>query len=183
MDSNIEEWKDIPGYKGIYQASNLGRIKSLSRIVYLPKRKINRRQKEIILTFNPKTKQYPKVSLHNNSEHEVRTIHNIIGLLFVPNPNKLPFLNHKNGIKTDPRACNLEWCSHLENIRHAFKNGLIPSGEDNHKAKLSNNIVLAIKRLYRINPKVNQSAIARKLGVQRSIINGIVKKRKWNYVE
>jgi len=180
---HAENWKDIPDYEGFYQASDLGNIKSISRKVYIPKRNIYRQQQEIILTYNPYSKRYPRVSLHKNSEVEIKLIHTIIGLLFVPNPKNLPFLNHINGIKTDPRACNLEWCSHLENMQHAFRTGLVPNGERNHKAKLTNNNVRAIKRLLKNNPKANQSAIARKYGVVRSVINAIVKNRKWIYVQ
>lgn len=181
--SEVEIWRNIPGYENIYQASNLGNIKSIPRRIHIPTRNFYRDQQEIILTYNPNSKRYPKVSLYKNREVEIRTIHTIVGLLFVPNPKNLPFLNHINGIKTDPRACNLEWCSHLENMQHAFKTGLVPNGERNHKAKLTDHNVRVIKRLFRINPNSNQSYIAKKLGVGRSTINAIVKNKKWIYVQ
>jgi len=67
-------------------------------------------------------------------------------------------------------------------MQHAFCNNLVPNGERNHKAKLSDKKVIAIKRLFRINPKTNQSKIAKKLKVGRSTINAIYKEKKWKYV-
>lgn len=177
-----EIWKPIPNYEGLYEVSNLGRVKSLERVVYLPKRKIFRKLKERFLRLNPSSDWYPIVSLHKKSKVEVKQVHKIVGLLFVKNPDNLPYLNHINGIKTDNRSTNLEWCTHLFNMRHAFTTGLIPNGERNHKAKLTDQKVRAIKRLLKINPKTNQKALSEKLNISRSVINAIAKGRKWKYV-
>lgn len=180
--TEIEIWKPIPNYESIYEVSNLGRIKSLERTVQLNSRNTTRKLKEKILSLNPYSDSYPIVSLHKNKITEIRQVHKIVALVFNPNPENLPFINHLNGNKKDCRAINLEWCTHLQNMHHAFSTGLIPSGEKSHKAKLSNENVLVIKRLLKINPNTNQSAIARKFNVGRSTINAISKKKKWKYI-
>lgn len=176
----IEIWKDIEGFEGNYQVSSKQRIKSVKRKIEMPNGFFRTVFERIMKQYE--SRGYLKVNLRFDNKQNLLLVHRLFAKAFIPNPNNLPYLNHINGIKTDNRIENLEWCSHLDNMRHAFKTKLIPSGEDNHNSKLSNNKVLVIKRLMLMNPNFNQSAVARKLGVQRSIINGIVKKRKWNYV-
>lgn len=177
----IEEFRDVPNYEGIYQVSDLGRMKSLSRTVRLPSRNLDRRLKEKIMSLSLKN-GYPQISLHKERVATVSNVHILVGNVFIENPHNLPFLNHKNGIKTDSRKINLEWCTHLENMQHAFKTGLVPNGERNHKAKLTDEQVKIIKRLFRINPKTNQRAISRKLNISPSVVNAIYKGRKWKYI-
>lgn len=110
LDNVLEEkWRDIPKFEGMYQASNYGRIKSLKRA----KRKI---MKQEVSNFG-----YLRIHLFG---HPKFFVHRLIAQAFIPNPNNKPFINHKNGIKTDNRTENLEWCTQSENRIHAFKTGL-----------------------------------------------------------
>lgn len=112
-----EIWKDIEGQEGIYQVSNLGRIKSLPRI--LTKKNPHREylSKEKILSPGLTSEGYLLVVISNKS----MTIHRLVAKAFVSNPENKKTVNHINGIKTDNRDVNLEWCTHRENNLHKNK--------------------------------------------------------------
>lgn len=109
-----EIWKDVIGYEGRYMVSNLGRIKSLKRIV---KRSHNRLLpvKERILIPSVCTGDYREVKLENKKHR----VHRLVAKAFIVNKSNKPFINHKNGITSDNKASNLEWCTQSENMRHA----------------------------------------------------------------
>ena len=132
-----EEWKDVPSFIGILQASNMGRIKRLSRYrnfkgnskVLMP---------EKILSNSISNYGYYKISISINNKVHHLSAHRLIAEAFIPNPNSKHQVNHINGIKTDNRVENLEWVSLTENMRHAKINGLLavqPKGETNKLSK------------------------------------------------
>jgi len=109
----MEIWKDVIGYEGLYQVSNLGRIKSLkfNKIKYLSIKRTNKIG-------------YINVVLFNNLSKKSFYIHRLIAISFIPNALNKPDVNHINGIKTDNRLCNLEWTTTKENVNHATFYGL-----------------------------------------------------------
>ena len=111
-----EIWKDIKGYEGLYQVSNLGRVRSLDRYVgnYLFKGKI--------MKENLNSRGYLRLHLSMNNKQKEHKIHKLVAEAFIDNPDKLTEVNHINGIKTDNKVSNLEWCTHKENMLHAFYN-------------------------------------------------------------
>src|SRR6185312_4371733 len=125
-NSSQEIWKDIPNYEGQYQISNLGRVKSLARTIqYKPGYKsggIHTIKQDIILKNILKSSGYYVVKLSVGNKQT--SIHRLIAENFIPNPTCLPHVNHINGIKTDNRIENLEWCTPRENNIHAYKSGL-----------------------------------------------------------
>lgn len=124
-----EIWKDIKGYEGLYQVSNLGEIRSLDHTTIIRDDKKNRvyerRKKGRILKPFSSKRGYLKVTLTKNKKTKDVKIHRIVATTFLDNPLNKRDINHKNGIKTDNRIVNLEWATHQENMQHAFKTGLI----------------------------------------------------------
>lgn len=136
----IEEWKDIKGYEGLYQVSNIGRVKSLNRVVNKNDGKLYP-VKEQILKRSIDIKGYIRATLCGVNIPKNCQVHRLVALEFIHNPKNKPQVNHINGIKTDNRIENLEWCTAQENIQHAIDHKL-----RNHKVKVlmltKNNIKL-----------------------------------------
>jgi len=107
-----EIWKTIEGYEN-YEISNLGRVKSLGN---------NKTRKEKILKPVKDRKGYLVVSLCQNGSMKTCKIHRLVAQAFIPNPENKPQVNHKNEIKTDNRAENLEYCTAKENLNYGTHN-------------------------------------------------------------
>lgn len=119
-----EVWKDIPNYEGLYQCSNLGRVKSLERFFIIPHSGGKKKVEEKILSYQYDLKKYRTLKLSKNNKSKRYKIHRLVAITFLENKEQNVQVNHINGIKTDNRLCNLEWCSNLYNQRHAIKNNL-----------------------------------------------------------
>lgn len=118
-----EEWRDVVGYEGLYQVSNLGRVKSLSRrIVYKDGREYNYPSK--VIKNQKVSTGYRSVMLYGVNGKKQYYVHRLVAETFIPNPNNLSDVNHKDGCKTNNILSNLEWCSRSDNQKHAYKNGL-----------------------------------------------------------
>ena len=120
METKNEIWKDIRGFEGRYQVSNMGRVRSLDR-TDIDKLGRPHHTKGIILKDSlNKGKGYYRVSLsdgHRNYTH--CEVHRLVALHFVPGYKKGLVVNHKNEIKTDNRVENLEWCTFQYNINYS----------------------------------------------------------------
>ena len=113
----MEEWKSIPGYEGLYEISSYGRVKSLE-ISYIKRNGIRDHKPEIILTPKNNGTGYFIVCLYKNKTHKYCLIHRLVAQAFIPNPDNLPIINHKNEDKSDNRVENLEWCDHKYNSNY-----------------------------------------------------------------
>lgn len=122
----MERWKDIPGYEGLYQASNLGNIKSLKREHYIPStnRKIWICEEKILKQSTGKDK-YKYVVLTNKSKRKTYKVHRLVAITFIKENKNKKYINHKDGNKSNNNIDNLEWCNNSENIKHAYDNNLI----------------------------------------------------------
>lgn len=128
-----EIWKWIDGYKNMYQVSNLGRIRSVDRDVYCEVSP-NKLQHIFgkVLKQGLNHKGYPIVYLSKDGKQKTITVHRLVAKAFIKNPLNLPQVNHKDGCKTNNQVDNLEWCDNSYNQKHAWKNGLQPSYEENN---------------------------------------------------
>lgn len=116
---NVEEiWKDIIEREGLYQVSTFGRIKSLA------KTSSKGCKKDRILKVGTDTAGYPYMIFVKNKKLKGVSVHRLVAKAFIPNPENKPCVNHINGIKSDNRVENLEWCTYQENVIHAINLGL-----------------------------------------------------------
>lgn len=180
--SKIEEFfLPVPNYEGLYEISNFGNVKSLSRI----RKGCNMGDsilKERILKLNFDSSGYRTVKLYKNSVKKTPKVHRLVASAFIPNPEGKAQINHKDGCKTNNSVDNLEWCSHLENIRHANATGLIDiRGEKSFKAKLNDKKVIFIKTALR-DGTYKQQDLADMYGVSFSVINHIKMGRTWKHL-
>jgi NUMOD4 motif. len=118
----MEKWKDIKGYEGLYQVSNMGNIKSLGR--YVQDRGNTYYIKEKMKIFHAKANDYGRLQLYKNGKPKNVYAHRLVAEAFLPNTQNKKTVNHKNGIKTDNRVENLEWATYSENNIHAIETGL-----------------------------------------------------------
>ena len=115
-----EVWKPIKGFEGFYEVSSLGRVRSCPRTISNPALPAGtQRRKGQILRPNKTYRGYYIVHLSRQGSHAQPSIHRLVAEAFLPNPKHLPQVNHKNGVPTDNRAENLEWCSAHYNMHHA----------------------------------------------------------------
>lgn len=116
----MEQWKDVLGYEGVYQISNLGNVKRLSTVLH------DRFYKEKLLTIchNSGT-GYDFVCLRKNNRDKNFSVHRLVAQAFIPNPRNLSDVNHIDGNKRNNSVENLEWCTRSENLKHALDIGLI----------------------------------------------------------
>lgn len=108
-DLENEIWKDIHGYEGYYQISNLGRVKSVPRWIYYSDGRKYYYQ-SVLLELNTDHGGYRTVVLTINTNLTTYKVHRLVAEAFIPNPDNLPQVNHKDENKSNNRVDNLEWC-------------------------------------------------------------------------
>lgn len=116
-----EIWVDIKGFEGLYQVSNFGKIKSLSRYVCKKDGKKMFVDEKILQPYCKSNSGYLSIPLSKDGKRCVKTIHRIVAESFIPNINEYRDVNHKDGNKNNNNVDNLEWCTHSYNIKHAYE--------------------------------------------------------------
>lgn len=131
-----EVWKQISGYEKLYEISNYGRVKSFQN------------GKLMILKAIP-LNGYFVVNLYKNKIKRQFLVHVLVAKAFIPNPNGKPYVNHLDGNKMNNCLSNLEWATIAENVRHAYKLGLIKqkSGCEHQDAKLTEEQVRYVRKV------------------------------------
>lgn len=171
-----EIWKDIAGYEGLYQVSNLGRVRSYDRWQYNPVAATHR-------TFHKGHIMYGVIN-HNGyrmvglrPEHGKRkncTVHRLVALTFIPNPDNLPFVNHKDYNTLNNSVDNLEWITPLDNVHYGRADRIRQSNQPLNKP-----VHQYTKDGIYIGEYINLSSAARAVGSTRQLIRdcckGIIK--------
>lgn len=158
-----ETWKDILGFNGDYQISNLGRIISKK---YMPHR----------IMKQQKVKGYFNVWLSLNNSGRSYRVSRLVALAFIPNQGNKTEVNHIDGNKFNNSVDNLEWCTRRENMQHARD----ILGVAN--LKLTEDHVLSIRKLKKENPHITHEQLAELFGVGRTNITMILTRRSWKYL-
>ena len=162
-----EIWKWITNYEGEYQISNFGRTKSFRQ----------RAEEGKILIPTIDTGGYLHINLYRKYKAKSCGVHRLVAEAFIPNPLKLPEVNHKFGNKFDNYFENLEWCTATENQKHAYDTGLRKAnrGENCVGAKFNNEQVKRIREIYIPgDSEFGLTALADKFDVSKQVIYGIV---------
>lgn len=115
----MEIWKDVVGYEGLYQVSNLGNVKRVGSFRGVNKAYLN----NYYLKPLDNGKGYFRIKLTVNNKSKRVMLHRIIAEAFIENQNQYPCINHINGNKKDNRIENLEWCTQSQNCLHSVKMG------------------------------------------------------------
>lgn len=169
----MEEWRAVVGYEGLYEVSNLGRIRRACSCN-------NSKKGRILKTDN--VKGYLRASIYKNGVKNRFFVHRIVAIAFITKDEHRNFVNHLNGIKTDNRINNLEWVTQSENAQHAIATGLTTNlcGEDHPAAKLTNDDIRKIREIYKTG--IPQHKIAKMFGIVQSGISQIVNFNEWSHV-
>jgi len=180
---NGEVWKDVINYEEHYQISSLLRLKSLYREVTTKQGKILRYQ-ERIMKPALNSSNYLSVVLSKNGKPKSFLMHRLVAIAFIPQVEGKLFVNHIDGNTLNNSIENLEWCTHSENVQHGYNIGQHVGnvGENHSLSVLNEDNVLAIRRLYRINPNFSRNDVANKFGVTNACIGKIIMKRTWKHV-
>lgn len=118
MTNYKEEWRKIQGYEGLYEVSNLGRVRSIDRIAHRVDG-IDMFRAGKMLTTRKKDNGYIYIDLWKNNKAKLAYVHRLVATAFIDNPNELPVIDHLNCDRADNRPENLEWVTITENSRRA----------------------------------------------------------------
>lgn len=128
-----EEWRDIKGYEGLYQVSNLGRVKSL---------RYKRGEQEKILDGWISKEGYRKVSFYKDNKRKDYLVHRLVAESFIPNPNNKPFIDHIDTNRTNNKIDNLRWATQKENCNNVIsKKNYVDSSKQLYISGKSNKII------------------------------------------
>lgn len=168
MDQDNLIWKDVDGYKGLYQVSTTGLVKSLSS-----NKKNQYSDKEFLKSQFVNRYGYLMVTFRKNGVRKNLTVHKLVAEAFIPNPERKTQINHLNGDKLCNRVENLQWCTASENQKHRFQS----------LDHVTYNKLLTKSEVFEIlsqKGKGWRKEISEKLGVSEACIKAVRSGRNYN---
>lgn len=173
-----EIWKPIPGYEGLYEASNLGRIRSVDRVITQATRwggSMSYRKEGCLIQPRISRNGYLLVNLANGKSYRTASVHRLVALTFHGVPvGERDQVAHGDGNKQNNCAANLRWATALENAEDRDRHGTTVRGEDHHSAKLKDDEVRDI-----LASNDNHTTLARKYGVTVPAIRKVRNGKSW----
>ena len=175
-----EEWREIKGYEGYYEVSNIGNIRSIERYVNSKNKSIAFKKAKSIKSS--KRGDYISVKLSRENEEKTFSVHRLVALMFIPNPENKLEVNHIDGNKLNNFFSNLEWCTRSENEIHSYKNGLQSGrkGSKHHFTNLKEDDI--IQMFLDLNKGLTRKEISIKYGLSYSNTCKILKGRTWGHI-
>ena len=181
-----EIWKDVKGYEGLYQVSNLGRIKSSKRKVHAGRNRTRWQYERIMSNYRTNGNGYKIVGLNKEGKSKNKYIHRLVAETFLENPNNYKYINHKDENKANNCVSNLEFCTAQYNC--TYNNLHKRNGLKNRNNKYSKKIYQLDDENNIINKFPSISEASRQLNVSYQAISdclrGIQKHSagyKWEY--
>jgi hypothetical protein len=166
----MEKWKAINGFEDQYEISNLGNLRSIDRIVKHYIDGFTRRYKGSNKKIRPDKDGYLRCTLKKDGKSYHFRVHRLVADAFISNERQLKIVNHLNGIKTDNRVENLEWCNHSDNVIHAVSNRLI-------ETKLTDEQAIEI-----FNSKLSNRKLGEQFKINSSIVWRIKNKKAYKHL-
>lgn len=180
-----EVWRTLNDFPN-YEVSHFGRIRYKSKPL-TDKKHIKRTGRERTSPKVRKTSRdkdgYEVVTLFRDGERiHTRKVHRLVATVFLDNPNQLPQVNHKDGIKDDNSIGNLEWSTPSKNLLHAFSTGLHTGiGTTHPRNALTEEQVRDVRRHGKLKD-ISQTEIAKRLNVSRGCVSNIVYRKTWKHL-
>ena len=172
LDFPDEIWKWIKDYEGLYQVSTLGRVRSFQR------------GKVRILKPHTNEDGYLHLCLSKNCKAKDFSIHRLVAETFIPNPDNLPEVDHRDNNHTNNRVDNLRWTTRKENAEYAVEQGAYKFGDNHPRSKLTVEKVREIREKYiPHSKKYGIKALAKEYGVSKSTIENVVYNQVWKHVK
>ena len=173
MEKEPEVFRDIPGYEGLYQVSNWGRVYSL------PKEWGKGKHDGKILSIK-KDNKYLRVTLICN-KRKTYNINRLVAEVFIPNPNNYPLVMHLDDNPLNNYHKNLQWGTHKMNSEDMVNKHRSAKGELQGGSKLNNEQVLSIRNKYSTN-NYTYRKLALEYNVSKSMIEAIVNRKNWTHI-
>lgn len=177
-----EVWKPIPGYEGLYEISNLGKVKSVPhvRTVIRHGKAIQQEWSGRIMTTGASTGRYPKVNLSREGKVTTHQIHALVAKAFIGEKSPELQVCHGDGNSKNPSLDNLRYDTPVGNCADRVKHGTAPIGEAHPRAKLTEEKVRSIRKDLET---MAQKDVAEKYGIPTATIGGISQRRTWKHLD
>lgn len=174
-----EIWKPIVGYEGLYEVSNLGRVRSIDRVIFVNNKKRKLTGKLLELKCN--RGGYLICVLSNKKTKSIR-VHRVVAESFIPKIKGKLCINHLDNDRTNNNVSNLQWCTQKENIRYAYSQNRMDweriKGEKHPQSKLNISLVKEIRNKQGILKRID---VARLYKIDPANVSSIWNRKTWKH--